>query len=208
MRSVTLLSVLLAIIVAPAYAQDPPFGGFQGFEPPPGFEADDTQEEAPPAPPTEEELLADLAMAGSEDEAHDLEQRLHTIWSRSGSATVDLLFQRSKTALDEDEDEIAEELLTEVTNLAPEFAEGWHQHAIVSIRRENFEDAMASLRQTLALNPNNFFAIAELGSILEEFGDEEKALAAYREALALNPYIDGLDERVHDLTRTVEGQGI
>jgi hypothetical protein len=50
--------------------------------------------------------------------------------------------------------------------------------------------------------------MAELGSILEEFGDNERALAAYREALAINPFIEGLDERVRELTRSVEGQGI
>ncbi len=76
------------------------------------------------------------------------------------------------------------------------------------MRQENFEEAMASLRHTLALEPKHFIAMAELGSILEEFGDEERALAAYREALAVNPFIEGLEERVRELTRSVEGQGI
>jgi tetratricopeptide (TPR) repeat protein len=209
MRSLTLIAVILAFIAVPASAQEEPFGS-QGFELPPGFapEEGEEAEEAPPAPPTAEELLASLAIAETEEEARDLEQRLQTLWSRSGSATVDLLFSRSRDALDEDEDEIAAELLAEVTELAPEFAEGWHQHAVISMRRENFEDAMTSLQQVLALNPKHFIAIAELGSILEEFGDNERALSAYREALALNPHIEGLDERVRDLARSVEGQGI
>jgi tetratricopeptide (TPR) repeat protein len=208
MRSLTLLAVILAFIAVPASAQEGPFGS-QGFELPPGFEPEEGEEEAaPPAPPTAEELLANLAIAETEEEARDLERRLQTLWSRSGSATVDLLFSRSRDALDEDEDEIAADLLAEVTELAPEFAEGWHQHAVISMRRENFEDAMTSLQQVLALNPKHFIAIAELGSILEEFGDNERALSAYREALALNPHIEGLDERVSDLARSVEGQGI
>lgn len=207
MRSLSLsLGVLLAFGTA-AYAQEGPFGS-QGFEPPPGFAEPEEQEAEPPAPPTEEELLAELAVAENEDDARDIESRLHTLWSRSGSATVDLLFLRSREALEEDEDEIAAELLAEVTELAPEFAEGWHQHAVMAMRQENFEEAMTALRHTLALKPKHFIAIAELGSILEEFGDNEAALTAYREALVLNPFIEGLDERVRDLTRSVEGQGI
>jgi tetratricopeptide (TPR) repeat protein len=209
MRTLALSVAVLALLAGPAFAQSQPFGS-QTFELPPGFEPEAGAEEpaAPPAPPTAEELLEDLAVAESAEEAHDLEERLHTLWSRSGSATVDLLLTRSRVALDEDEDAIAEELLAEVTELAPEFAEGWHQHAVISIRRENFEDAMTSLQQTLALNPKHYIAIAELGQILEEFGDEDKALQAYREALAINPYIEGLSERVESLTRSVEGQGI
>jgi Flp pilus assembly protein TadD len=104
--------------------------------------------------------------------------------------------------------ETAEQLLAELTDLAPDFAEGWHRHAIIKLRQENFEEAMTSLRHTLSLQPKHFFAMAELGSILDEFGDTENALAAYREAIALNPFIDGLGARVRELTRNVEGQGI
>jgi tetratricopeptide (TPR) repeat protein len=155
-----------------------------------------------------EELLADLALAENEEDARDLERRLMTLWSRSGSATADLLLSRSQEALEEDNFETMALLLDELTELAPNFAEGWHQHAISAMRQENFEEAMASLRQTLALEPKHFIAMAELGSILEEFGDDERALAAYREALAVNPFIEGLEERIRELARSVEGQGI
>jgi len=207
MRVLVFSLALAALTGAQAFAQDLPFGP-EGFELPPGFATEEEKEEPPPAPPTAEELLADLAVADSAERARELEGRLHTLWSRSGSATVDLLYSRSGEALEGDEDEIAADLLAEVTQLAPEFAEGWHQHAVVSLRRENFEEAMTSLRTTLALNPKHFIAIAELGAILEEFGDEDGALAAYREALALNPHLEGLDERIRDLSRAVEGQGI
>jgi tetratricopeptide (TPR) repeat protein len=192
------------------FGQERPFDP-QDFLPPSELEYfDDGAEEleAPPAPPTAEELLADLALAENEEDARDLERRLMTLWSRSGSATADLLLSRSQEALEEDNFETMALLLDELTELAPNFAEGWHQHAISAMRQENFEEAMASLRQTLALEPKHFIAMAELGSILEEFGDDERALAAYREALAVNPFIEGLEERIRELARSVEGQGI
>ncbi len=189
----------------------PSFGQGNPFEPPSELEYfDESSEdlEAPPPPPTAEELLADLAIAENEEDAENLERRLQTLWSRSGSATADLLFARTDEALEEDDFETAALILAELTELAPNFAEGWHRHAISAMRQENFEEAMTSLRHTLSLQPKHFIAMAELGSILEEFGDTERALAAYREALALNPFIDGLEERVRELTRNVEGQGI
>jgi len=210
MRRLTTALAIFVLTASSAFGQERPFGS-QDFAPPSELEYfdDDIEElEELPAPPTAEELLADLAIAEDEEDARDLERRLHTLWSRSGSATADLLFSRSHEAMEEDDFETMALLLDELTELAPNFAEGWHQHAISAMRQENFEEAMTSLRHTLALEPKHFIAMAELGSILEEFGDNERALAAYREALAVNPFIDGLDERVRELTRSVEGQGI
>jgi len=203
----------LAIVLMTAtssFGQDRSFG-LQDFPPPSEpeyFDESSEDLEVPPAPPTAEELLAELALTENEEDAEDIERRLRTLWSRSGSATADLLFARSDEAMEADEFEIAEQLLAELTDLAPNFAEGWHRHAIIELRQEHFEEAMASLRHTLSLEPKHFLAMAELGSILEEFGDTTRALAAYREALAINPFIDGLEERVRELTRNVEGQGI
>jgi len=210
MRCIPTALAIVALSASSSFGQDNSFGS-QDFQPPAELEYfDESSEdfELPPAPPTAEELLADLAITENEEDAEDLERRLQTLWSRSGSATADLLFSRSDEALEADDYETAEQLLAELTDLAPNFAEGWHRHAIIELRQENFEEAMTSLRHTLSLQPKHFFAMAELGSILEEFGDTESALAAYREALALNPFIDGLEERVRELTRNVEGQGI
>jgi hypothetical protein len=58
------------------------------------------------------------------------------------------------------------------------------------------------------LQPRHFVALASLGAILEEFDNKPQALAAYRKALALNPYLDGIPDRIRALSREVEGQGI
>ena len=68
--------------------------------------------------------------------------------------------------------------------------------------------AIDSLRRVLALQPKHFIAMAELGQILEEFDDKNRALDAYRKAKELDPFIDGLDDRIRQLSKEVEGQGI
>jgi tetratricopeptide (TPR) repeat protein len=153
-------------------------------------------------------LLERLSKAETPRDARAIERQLHDLWARSGSATADLLLERSEKALEEEDLDTAQALLEKLTELAPKFAEGWYQRAAIAARADNFEDAVASLRQVLALQPKHFVALAELGTILEDFGDKQRALEAYRRAQALNPHIEGIEDRIRDLSREVEGQGI
>jgi tetratricopeptide (TPR) repeat protein len=211
MRLAAALLALSLPLAVPAFAADAPADGHL-----PGAEA---PKEAPPAGEinkpaakakqvTADDLLARLANAADKDEAEGIERQLQDMWSHSGSPTADLLFQRSEKALEEEDDETANQILVKLTEIAPNFAEGWHLRAAVAARSDHYEEAIAALRQVLALQPKHFGALAELGQILEDFGEKEHALEAYRKAVALDPYIEGIEDRIRELTRDVEGQGI
>ena len=58
------------------------------------------------------------------------------------------------------------------------------------------------------LNPRNFTALTELGDMLQDYGDKKAALKLYRQALELDPQLEGAARHVRELTRTVEGQDI
>ena len=73
-------------------------------------------------------LLQSLALADAVEAAR-IEQRLVQVWSRSGSASYDLLLQRGTDALEAGNISVAIEHFTAVTDHAPEFAEGWHRRA-------------------------------------------------------------------------------
>jgi len=66
----------------------------------------------------------------------------------------------------------------------------------------------ADLAKVLTLEPRHFGAISGLGMILQEFGDEKRALDAFRKALAVNPHLDKVPELVKTLTEKVEGRDI
>ncbi len=102
----------------------------------------------------------------------------------------------------------ARQIAQKLTDIAPNFAEAWHRRATLATHKDDYEDALSSLRRTLSLQPKNFEALAELGEILEEYNDKPHALDAYRQAKAIDPFIDGIDDRIRDLTKAVEGQGI
>ena len=44
--------------------------------------------------------------------------------------------------------------------------------------------------------------------IMQELGDEKRALDAFRKALAINPYLEKLPDLVKSLTEKVEGRDI
>ena len=54
----------------------------------------------------------------------------------------------------------------------------------------------------------HFGALAGLGTILSELGDERRALEAFRRALAVHPRLNGVADEVKSLTEKVEGRPI
>jgi hypothetical protein len=60
----------------------------------------------------------------------------------------------------------------------------------------------------LKREPRHFGALAGLGMILQEVGDEKRALDAFRKALEINPHLDKLPDMVKTLTEKVEGRPI
>jgi hypothetical protein len=163
----------------------------------------------PPKPPeTEEQLLTRLAKAGDQRGARAIERELKARWSHSGSPSADLLLKRADQAMEAQDFDTAREITQKLTDIAPNFAEAWHRRATLATHKDDYEDALASLRHTLALQPKNFEALSELGEILEEYNDKPHALEAYRQAKALDPFIEGIADRVRELTKAVEGQGI
>ncbi len=159
-------------------------------------------------PVTADLLLTALQHAGGEADARQIEDQLDVLWSKSGSASADLLLERAEDAADQQDYNTAAAILVRLTAAQPNFAEAWHQRAEIAAERQDYHDAMLSLQRALVLEPRHFGALSELGTILEEFGDKEHALAAYRKALTLDPYLEDVPDRIRALERDVEGQGI
>ena len=181
----------------------------QARPPQPGAQAAPRPGRPPPKPPeTDDQLLTKLAKAADQREARPIERELKARWAHTGSPSADLLLKRTDQAMEAHDFDTARDIAQKLTTIAPNFAEAWHRRATLAAQKDDYEDALNSLRHTLALQPKNFVALAELGEILEEYNDKPHALDAYRQAKAIDPFIDGLTDRIRDLTKTVEGQGI
>lgn len=117
-------------------------------------------------------------------------------WSKSGSASMDLLYKRGEEALDQGDAATAIGHLTALTDHAPDFAAGWQLRAAAFATAGQFGPAVADLARALQIEPQQFAALTQLGAMLEEIGDTGGALSAYRESLRIHPHqqeaIDGV----------------
>ncbi|WP_231592506.1 tetratricopeptide repeat protein [Pelagovum pacificum] len=153
---------------------------------------------------TLDEMFEKLATAAP-DEARRIEERIADQWSRSGSAAIDLLFQRGRDALDADDPEAAVEHFTAVIDFAPDFAEAYHGRATAYFLTDEIGPAIDDLREVLALNPRQFAAMRGLGIILEDIGRPEQALEVYEKVLAIHPHMEMVPEAVHRVQQELEG---
>jgi tetratricopeptide (TPR) repeat protein len=160
------------------------------------------------APPSLQTLLDQLGRAGSPEEAKPIEDRIGGIFMASGSASVDLLMTRGAAALAAGNKDVAKKIYEAVTDIAPNYAEGWHSRAGLQRQLNDDSGAMVSLEHVILINPRQFAAMYELGNLLEEYGNKAGALKIYRKALQIDPQLDGAQKHIDALTRDVEGQGI
>ncbi|WP_347266849.1 hypothetical protein [Paracoccus sp. (in: a-proteobacteria)] len=149
-------------------------------------------------------LFAELAQPGGDTWAR-AEADILRIWSRSGSAAMDLLYKRGEAALDAGDTLSAIGHLTALTDHAPDFAAGWHLRAVAFYLNGDFGPALSDLAHTLQLEPRHFPALTQLGSILEELGERRRALEALRESLRIHPHQQDARDAVQRLERELQG---
>lgn len=150
------------------------------------------------------ERLADPDTGNWEIVEQDIIQR----WSISGSATADLLLSRGITAMEGGNTDLAIQHLTALVDHAPEFAEGWNARATAYYRAGMYGPSIYDIQMTLALNPDHFGAMIGLGIILEEMGDEQRALEALEASVAIHPHRPDVLGAIARLEAALEGQAL
>lgn len=147
------------------------------------------------------DALLDRLRAAPPAEAPRIEREIQTAWSRSGSASIDLLLKRGREAMQADDMALAIDHFTALTDHAPEFAEGYHARAQAYFQADLYGPAIDDLESTLALNPLQFNAIFGLGAILQEFGNLPAAAQLYRRVLEINPHHENAQKALDGLRR-------
>jgi tetratricopeptide (TPR) repeat protein len=153
-------------------------------------------------------LFAALKVAPDDDSAKYIENRIWAIWLASSSDTANLLMGRAKSAADGKDYDLAIRLLTAVIDIRPDFTEAWNRRATVYYTQKDFGRALADIHEVLAREPRHFGALSGLGIILQELGDDKRALDAFRRALAIHPHLERIPDLVKKLTEKVDGRDI
>src|SRR6187551_68528 len=142
-------------------------------------------------------LFGALKAAPDEASARHVEAR---IWA--------LLMLRAKAAMEAKKVDIALKLLDSVVKLRPDYIEAWNRRATLYYLKNDYTHSLEDIRQVLIREPRHFGALAGLGMIMQDIGDEKRALEAFRKALAVNPHLEKVPELVKSLTEKVEGRDI
>jgi tetratricopeptide (TPR) repeat protein len=202
-----LLTATIAVAPTLALGQDP------GIAPP-------KQQKNLPEPPSKlpkagadrtrglDFLFGALKAAPDEASAKHVEARIWALWMQTPSDTAALLMIRAKAAMDAQQFDVAQKLLDAVIKLRPDYIEGWNRRATLHYLRNDYARSLEDIEQVLLREPRHFGALAGLGMIMHDLGDEKRALDAFRKALAIDPYLDKVPELVKTLTEKVEGRDI
>jgi tetratricopeptide (TPR) repeat protein len=206
-RSAFVLAAVLAAAPVAALAQDP--GANQAKQ----------QKKLPEAPSKLPKVGADrtrgldflfgaLKVAPDEASAKHVEGRIWALWTQTPSDTTALLMSRAKAAMEAQQMDVALKLLDAVVKLRPDYIEGWNRRATLYYLRNDYTHSIEDIEQVLAREPRHFGALTGLGMIMQDLGDDKRALDAFRKALAIDPYLDKVPELVKTLTEKVEGRDI
>lgn len=193
-RSITPKVILIALVCvgspAPAFAQSPPAG------PSPEFVAEKAR--------ALDTLFTALGRTALQPDADRIVEQILTVWARSGRSDIDLLLVKADAAIQTRSYGLAALLLDEVVDDAPFFAEGWNRRATLRVVMGDTAGALADIEKTLSLEPRHFGALAGRGMIHVGAGRWADALAAYRAALAVNPFLPERHQVIPELERKVE----
>jgi tetratricopeptide (TPR) repeat protein len=153
-------------------------------------------------------LFGALKAAPDDASAKHVEARIWAVWMQTPSDTAALLMQRAKAAMEAQKIDVALKLLDAVVKLRPDYIEGWNRRATLFYLKNDYAHSLEDIEQVLSREPRHFGALAGLGMIMQDIGDEKRALDAFRKALAVNPHLDKVPELVKTLREKVEGRDI
>jgi tetratricopeptide (TPR) repeat protein len=150
-----------------------------------------------------DELFSRLKTTQDEGEADTLVAEIWGQWGRYGSPELDDTMQQASTAMSQGILLLALPAFTRIVQSAPDWAEAWNKRATALYLAGQPDLSLADIDRVLALEPRHFGALAGMGLIYFDRGQYREALAAYRRALAVNPFLKERLQMVPELERLV-----
>ena len=146
-------------------------------------------------------LFASLRKASGEQVAKATEEKIWELWSRSDSATAEVLLGQAVVAMGAADNAASLEILDRIIAAYPSYAEAWNKRATLHFMLGNYETSLSDIEKVLDLEPRHFGALAGRGMIYQRQGKWSAALSAFREALSMNPNMTGVKNAVQELSK-------
>ena len=153
-------------------------------------------------------LMADLpqlatALRDTDPLVRELaEGAMWQVWSRSGDATIDRLFETGVAQMQASQGEEAVETFSEIIRRRPDFAEGWNKRATVYYLMGEYQKSLADCDEVMKRNPYHFGALSGYGMIYMQLDQPATALTYFERALAVNPNLESTRQTI-ELLKTL-----
>lgn len=138
-------------------------------------------------------LFTALAATRSPELAAAIEDDIWTIWTtcpydppatRAMARAIVLLAGRDLDG--------AEEVLNDLVDGRPDWAEVWHRRATLYLMMRRDIEALDDIARTLVLEPRHFGALANFANVCLRHGDPATARVVLEQVLRLNPHAEGV----------------
>ena len=151
--------------------------------------------------PRLDNLFDKLRTTTNPAEAKIAELAIWQIWSESGDPATDSLMDLGATAMEDHNLSGALGLFNAITERSPNFAEGWNKRATVLFMMGAPNRAAEDVARVLSLEPRHFGALSGLGLIDMELHRDDDAIAAFQQALKLNPNMPDAKAHLDELLK-------
>lgn len=152
--------------------------------------------------------LFDQLRSAEPEQVDRLEGQIIALWSKSGSAALDLLLRRGEDAMKEGAPEVAVEHFTALIDHAPDFAEGYHGRATAYYQSGYLGPALDDLRQTLVLEPRHLGAMAGVALVMEELDRLDQALEVWHKLAEFSPADAEIVQMIERLDVKLRGEAL
>lgn len=96
--------------------------------------------------------------------------------------------ENSQKLLDAGKITEAEEMLTQLIEDQPDFAEAWNRRAFLYYSNGEYEKSLADTQVAIELNPLHFGAFHGMGLCYAALGEYARAINSFQRALEIQPY--------------------
>jgi tetratricopeptide (TPR) repeat protein len=136
-----------------------------------------------------DQLFASLKVTTTQEEGDAIVAQIWTLWQQSGDPELDAAMQQAVLLMGQGLGGLALPILDDIVGRAPQWAEGWNKRATLLYLMGEHDRSLADIDRVLALEPRHFGALAGIGLIRIQKDQKREALAAFRRALAVNPFL-------------------
>lgn len=134
-------------------------------------------------------------------EQQSAEVRIWELWVQSDSATADVLLFQATKAMNDQQFDVALPMFDQLAKAYPSYAEVYNKRATLNFLKGDYEASLKDIEKVLELEPRHFGALSGRGMIYRAQGKDSLALKALREALHINPNMEGVKSAVKELEK-------